>query len=178
MKRLPIVFLFLAASCSSIKVSTDYDSTVDFTQFKAYAYTDEALKLPIQELDRSRIIAAIDRELAAKGLTKSSSPDVMIDLQVKLEQKTEATATNSGGGYGYGYRYGYGGGFNTTHVNIENYVVGSLFINMIASNKLVWQGRGTKTLEEQPSAQTKEQNINYAITEIFKKYPPKSAAKK
>jgi hypothetical protein len=176
-KLLFLVPLFLVASCSTIKVSSDYDSTVDFSKFKAYTYTEEALKLPIQELDRNRIIAAIDKEMTAKGFTKSSPPDVLIDLQVKLEQKTEATATNTGG-YGYGYRYGYGGGFNSTHINVENYVVGSLFINMISSNRLVWQGRGTKTLEEQPSVEKKEQNINYAITEIFKKYPPKSAVKK
>lgn len=173
-KLLLLVPLLLAASCSTIKVSSDYDNTVDFTKFKAYAYTEEALKLPIQELDRNRIISAIDKAMTAKGFTKSTSPDVLLDLQVKLEQKTEATATSTGG---YGYRYGYGGGFNSTHVNVENYVVGSLFINMISSNKLVWQGRGTKTLEEQPTAEKKEQNINYAITEIFKKYPPKGAAK-
>jgi hypothetical protein len=95
----------------------------------------------------------------------------LIDLQVKLEQRQTATATNTGG-YGR-YRYGWGGG--TTYVNVENYVDGTLFVNMVdkSSEKLVWQGRGTKTLEEHPTPEKKEQNINYAIQQIFTKYPPK-----
>ena len=38
--------------------------------------------------------------------------------------------------------------------------------------QLVWQGRGTKTLDPSASQQKREENINYAVKEIFKKYPP------
>ena len=174
MKKLLFVCLCFLASCSSIQVSYDYDKTTDFSKFKTYEYTGDAMKLPIQELDRNRIIAAIDKQMTAKGFTKSDNPDVLLDLQVKLEQKTEATATNNGGMY-YGRGYRYGGGFTTTTINVENYVVGTLFINMVdkANGTLAWQGRGTRTLSENPTPEKKEANINYAIVEIFKKYPPK-----
>jgi hypothetical protein len=115
--------------------------------------------------------------MTAKGFAKSDTPDVWIDRQVKLEQKQTATATNTGGYYGGPYRYGYGAGYGgTTHINVENYVDGTLFVNMIdkASEKLVWQGRGTKTLEEHPSPEKKEKNIKYGVQQIFTKYPPKS----
>ncbi len=165
----------LLAACSSIKVTSDYDGNVDFSKYKTYEFTNEAKAFPIQELDRARVLAAIEREMAAKGFTKSeSSPDILIDLQMKLEQKQTATATNTGG-YG-AYRYGWGGGYGgTTHVNVENYVDGTLFINMVdrSTEKLVWQGRGTKTLAENPSAEKKEQNINYGIKQIYTQYPSK-----
>lgn len=175
MKKLVWISLLLLTACSGVKTSFDYDKNSDFSKFKTYGYAEDVAKLPIPELDRGRVITAIDKQMTAKGFTKSTSPDVWIDLQVKLEQKTEATATNTGGGmYGRPYRYGYAGGFSTTYVNVENYVVGTLFINMIekTSEKMVWQGRGTKTLSEDVSPEKKEQNINYAVEQIFKKYPP------
>jgi len=40
-------------------------------------------------------------------------------------------------------------------------------------SQLVWQGRGTKTIEPDASEKKREQNINYAVKQIFMKYPPK-----
>lgn len=182
MKRiLPLLMIFItAASCSSVKVSSDFDKTVDFTSYKTYAFTENALALPgINDLDRNRVLTAIEKGLTEKGFTKSeNNPDVFIDIQLKGEQKQTATATSSGYpgyGYGYGYRYGWGGGFSTTTINYDTYVDGTLFIDMIDAkkNQLVWQGRGTKTLEPDASQQRREQNLNYAIQQIFMKYPPK-----
>jgi hypothetical protein len=50
-----------------------------------------------------------------------------------------------------------------------------MFIDMIDASKkqLVWEGRGTKTLEPDASQKRKEENINYAVKQIFMKYPPK-----
>jgi hypothetical protein len=169
--------MIIAASCSSVKVSSDFDKSAGFASYKTYAFTNEAKALPgINDLNKNRILTAVETELAAKGFTKNeNNPDVLIDVQLKGEQKQTATATNSGGRYGYGYRYGYGGGFSTTTINYETYVDGTLFIDMIdvSKNQLVWQGRGTKTVDPDASQKKKEDNINYAVKLIFQKYPPK-----
>ena len=176
MKRiLCIVFVAALTACSSLKVTYDYDGQADFTKYKTYAFTEEALKLPIQQLNRDRVLKAIESEMAAKGFTKSEdNPDALIDLHVKAEEKMEATATNTGGYGGYYGRYGYGGGFSTTRIDYNKYVEGTLFVDLVdkASQKIVWQGRATKTLDEDISAEKREANINYAIKEIFSKYPP------
>jgi len=179
MKKLIILFVaVIFASCSSVKVAYDYDKQVDFTKFKTYAFTEEVAKLPIDDLNRGRLITAVETELAGKGFTKSDNPDVLIDLHVTAKQRTEAVANTSGtggyGGYGYG-RYGYGGGFSTTTVNYNQYTDGTLLINMVdkSTEKIAWQGRGTKTLDEDASPQKREQNINYAVKQIFLNYPPK-----
>lgn len=177
MKKL-LIFAFIlvvAASCSTIRVSSDFDKTAGFAAYKTYAFTAEALSLPVNDLNRNRILSAIETELAAKGFTKTeTNPDVLIDVTIKGEQKQTATATNSGG-YGYGYRYGWGGGFSTTTINYDTYVDGTLFIDMIDASKkqLVWQGRGTKTVEPEASQKRREENINYAVKQIFLQYPPK-----
>ena len=96
-----------------MKVSSD--SQADFAKYKTYTFSEDALKLPVEQLNRDRIIKAVETEMAAKGFTKSeSNPDMLVDLNVKTVQRTEATATNTGGMYGRGSRYGYGGGYSTT----------------------------------------------------------------
>ena len=175
-KILLLFVLVAAAACSSVKISSDYDGQADFTKYKTYTFSEEALKLPVGDLNRDRILRAIETELAAKGFSKSESPDVIIDINVKAQQKTEATATTTGPGY-YGgpWRYGYGGGFSTTQINYNDYIEGTLFVNMVnkSTEKIVWQGRATKTVDEDADAAKREKNINYAVKQIFTKYPPK-----
>ena len=176
MKRLlPLFCILVLSACTSTQISYDMDKSVDFTKFKTYAFTPETATIPIQELNRNRLIAATEKQLAARGFSKSESPDVLVDMLVKAAKKQEAVTSGGGGYYGRGYGWG-GGGMTTT--TITDYVEGSLFINMISNNKLVWQGRATKTLDENASPEKREQNINYAVEDIFKKFPVQPAAKK
>ena len=181
MKKLILFFavgaILVIPSCSSISVSYDYDKTANFGAFKTYAYTPEAMSLAVGDLNRDRIIAAVDAEMAARGFTKSESPDALIDLIIQAKERVQATATNTGGYYG---RYGYGGGFSTTHIDYNQYVDGTLFINFIdkSSEKMIWQGRGTKTLDENASPQKKETNIKNAVKMIYAKFPVKPTSTK
>jgi hypothetical protein len=176
MKKLlfPVFLILIASSCATIKVSSDFDKTAQFSGYKTYAFTPEALNLNVEELNRKRLITATENELSLKGFTKSENPDVLIDIKISGEKKQTATATSTGG-YGYGYRYGWGGG-GTTYVNYDSYVEGTVFINMIDALKkeVVWQGRGVGTIDPTASADKREKNINYAIKQIFTKYPPKT----
>jgi hypothetical protein len=96
--------------------------------------------MPIQQLNRDRIIAAVEKEMTVKNFTKSETSDLILDVRIKGEEVQTATATTSGGYGGYG-RWGYGGGFSTTTVNYDKYVEGTLFITMIdnGTEKIVWQ---------------------------------------
>ena len=174
MKNLFYAVLTLAVvACSSVTTSFDYDKSIDFTKFKTYAFTEHTQKFPeINSLDRDRVLAAIDSEMAKRGYTKSdSSPDVLVDVFVKTEEEMTATATNTGAYGRWGYGYGFGGG--TTYVDYNKYTKGTLFISLIdkSTEKIAWQGRGTKTLNENVKPEKKEANIKAAITAIYAKYP-------
>lgn len=176
MKRLliiPVLFAFVA--CSTVKVAYDYDKQADFSKYKTYVISEETMKMAgVNQLNRDRIIAAVETQMAAEGFTKADKADVILDVRIKGEEIQTATATNTGG-YGYGYgRWGYGGGMSTTYVNYDSYVEGTMFITLIdkATEKIVWQGTGTKTVDENASAKKREENINYAVTQIFSNYPP------
>ena len=178
MKKLlliPVLFAFVA--CSTVKVTYDYDKQADFSKYKTYAVSEETTKMVgVNQLNRDRMIAAVEAEMAVKGFTKADNADVILDIRVKGEEVQTATATSTGGGYGgYGYgRWGYGGGMSTTYVNYDSYVEGTLFVTLIdkATEKIVWQGTGTKTIDENASAKKREENINYAVKQIFTNYPP------
>jgi hypothetical protein len=165
-------------SCSSIKVSTDYDQQADFGKYKTYTLTEEAKSLSIGDLDRRRLIEAVEAGLAAKGFNVSPNGDLLIDLKISTEQKETTTAT-SNGPYGSAYRYRWGSGFSTTDIDVERYIEGTLFIDLIDATKkqLVWQGRGVKTLDPYATPQEKEQRIKSAVNSILARYPPRTKKK-
>lgn len=162
--------------CTSIQVTYDYDKSADFSSYKTYGYTEESLKLPVNQLNLQRMIDAVDSAMKTKGFTESKDADIAVDLHLKTQKQVEATATTTGAGYG---RYRYGGGFATTQVDYNEYTDGTLFISFIdlETEKLVWQGVGTKTIDESASPEQREKSINYAVKQIMTNYPPAATDK-
>lgn len=178
MKKFFILFLVLATfGCATMKINYDYDRQSDFAAYKTYQLSEESYKLPIQALNRDRVIKAVDNEMAAKGFTKSDNADIIVDVNLAGKEVQTATATTTGGYGGYrGYRgYRYGGGFSTTEINYDQYTEGTMVISFVdaSAKKIVWQGTGTKTLIEDLKAEKREANINYAVQQIINNYPPK-----
>ena len=177
MKKLIIATLVMGfTACSSLKTTFDYDGGVDFSKYKSYQMIQDDLDATIGQLNQQRILSSLEKELATKGLTKSENPDALVDVHIKTQQKVSATANTTGTGMGYGRygRWGYGGGFSTTQINYDEYTDGTLIITIIdgASQKIVWQGRGTKTIDEHASADKREKSIAYNVEQIMKNYPP------
>jgi len=83
-KILSLFLLFLTVSCSSVRVNSDYDKNVNFSQYKTYAFHKSGIdKAEISDLDKKRILRAIDNQLATKGFTKSESPDLLVNIFTK-----------------------------------------------------------------------------------------------
>jgi len=123
---LPLLFL---ASCASVRVSTDYDKSVDYNQYKTYAfYKDGVDKVKINDLDKKRILKAVERELQAKGMTASADPDLLINFF------TDATETINVDHWGYGFGY-YGIGWGTSYNNVYKTTEGTLYIDLIDGSK-------------------------------------------
>ena len=168
--------LLLPALALAQKTSFDFDKTADFSKFKTYTLKD-GTKVGDPLVD-NRIVAAIEAELAAKGLTRSDAkPDVVVVYHIAFDKKQDITAYNSGYG-GYGYRYGGGWGTTTTNVRVDEIVVGTLIIDAAdtAKNEVVWRGMGVKEIDVQAKADKREKNINSAVKKILKDFPPKKKA--
>jgi hypothetical protein len=172
-KLLPVVLLLLVASCSSVKVYSDYDTNVDFSQYRTYAFHRRGIdRLQISELDKKRILHAIDNELGKKGMTKSETPDLLINILTKEREQVDVTQYNSG--WGYGWRYGWNpylwGGRSYVSTSTE----GTLYIDLIDAKKkeLVWEGEGVGYLTE--NRNEKEKQINEFVAKILAQFPPKA----
>jgi hypothetical protein len=186
MKNFLIVILgtMLIAGCSSISVTTDYDKTADFNSFKTYSFyewKEESDKL-LTPFDKKRIKTSVGEELEARGYKfVEGKADLTVSLFVVLEQKTSRTAyTNHyGGGYygyddwGYGYPGGWGMGSSTTTYSETDYIDGTLVIDIFDTNtrKLVWQGVGSGTVDEDP--EKRDKTMPHEIAQIFYKFPKK-----
>lgn len=171
MKKYLILGLFIGAmSCASVTTVFDYDKKVDFTGFKTYQLTKDDLEESVGTFNRERILKAMETELAAKGLSKSENPDLLVNAHIKSKTQVQATATSTGGYGAYGWYRGGG----TTYINYDEYTEGSLFITIAEAEDetIIWQGAGTKTIDEGASADKREQSINYAVQQILKNYPP------
>ncbi|MFL2592894.1 MAG: DUF4136 domain-containing protein [Flavobacteriaceae bacterium] len=75
MKKITILFLFISIfiSCDSIRVSSDYNKDIDFSNLKTYAFSKQGVdKVKINDIDKKRILKSIDVELYNKGFRKSS----------------------------------------------------------------------------------------------------------
>lgn len=175
LKFLPVILLlFVVSSCSSVKVASDYDKNANFNNYKTFAFFKTGIdKAEINDLDKRRILRAIEAELLAKGFTKSEQPDMLVSIFTNSREKVNVY-TNGYGPYGYGWGwypwywggYGYGGSTVTTSTE------GVLYIDLIDANKkeLVWQGMGTGYLSQ--NMEKKEERIMEFVNKIMEKYPP------
>ena len=172
-KILPLLLLIIT-SCSSVKVATDYDTKANFNEYKTFAFYKPGIdKAPISDLDKKRIMRAVEAELIAKGMSKSSNPDVLISLFTKSRERVNINDNNWGYGYGWGWNPWMWNGAN--RLNVNQYTEGTLFLDVIDANKkeLVWQGIGTGALSLR-DVERKEEKIKEFVKEILSKYPPGS----
>jgi hypothetical protein len=63
---------------------------------------------------------------------------------------------------------------STTSVTYDTYTEGTMLITLVdtETKNILWQGAGTKPIDENASAEKREQNINYVVSQILAKYPP------
>lgn len=170
-KILPVLLLLVVfTSCSSVRVASDYDTKANFNKYQSFAFYKPGIdKAEISDLDKKRILRAIESELQAKGFSKSENPDLLVSIFTKTSDNVNIYQNNFGYGYGWGWSPWYWNtGFNTVNTTTE----GTLYIDLIdaSTNELVWQGMGTAALTQ--DVERKQKRINEIVAKILEKYPP------
>jgi len=177
---LTVALLFLGVSAAVAQdVRYDFDKDKDFSKYRTYKW------VPIKGADQpdgltsKQITAAIDAELAAKGMTKTDADtaDLYIGYQTAIGQEKEFTSYNTGWGYGPGWGGGwYGGGMSTssTYGSTSTVYVGQLDLSIydLAQKQLVWRGVATRTLDPKAKPEKKQKNITKAVQKLLKNFPP------
>ena len=182
----PVIALILLSSCQSVRVLSDYDQKANFSEYKSYAFYKTGIdKVQISDLDKKRILRAIETEMTSRGFVKSETPDILINIFTKEQERVDVYNNNFGwggmggwgwggyGGWGPGYGWGWGGGSM-----VSTSTEGSLYIDLVdtKSKQLVWQGKGEGTLANTKNIKKKEQRIKEFVSQIMKQYPPTGVA--
>jgi len=173
-----IVSLLLLNSCATVRVVTDYDQQIDFNTYKSYAFYKTGIdKAQLSDLDKKRILRAIEFEMDAKGFIKSENPDILVSIFTKEQERVDVYNNNFGwgGAWGWGYNpWAWGSGFGWGGNQVTTRTQGSLYIDLIATKnkELVWQGKGEGVLSSTRNIEKKEKRIKEFVSEILAKYPP------
>ena len=165
--------MITATAAFAQKVSTDYNRSADFAQYKTFMWIKEPKTT--DPLMRQRVIDDVNAALAAKGLRLvTDNADLCVAAHAATtEERTLNTFYN---GFGGGWRWG--GGFGSATTTVDNYEVGTLVVDMFdaKTKEALWRGTSSKTLSD--NSQKNAENLNKAVVKMFKDFPPAPSAKK
>ncbi len=188
--RLPMLLLVLGlflGGCSSVDVLPDYDQTATFSNYKTYAFYKTGIdRAQISDLDKRRILRAIEDEMALKGFVKSGDPDLLVSIFTTEKERVDVY-NNVGWGYGWGGAWGWGygpywgwgpGWGYGWGPSVSTSTEGALYIDLIDTRQkeLIWQGRGQGTLGNTSNIEKKEARIREFVSKIMEAYPPEIIA--
>ncbi len=184
MKKKTFLALFcgiLLTSCATVSTVSDYDRGTSFEEYKTFAFYKPGIdQVQISDLDKKRILRAIEAEMLAMGFTKSENPDVIVSFFTN--EKEVVNVYNNYWGWGWGGWYGpYWGGWygGIPYTTVSSHSEGQLYIDLIDAHKrsLVWQGRGQGRLVVDDPYK-KDKRVQDFVSAIFKEYPPTLEDKK
>jgi hypothetical protein len=178
MKKPYAFALFGLLLCSSlslfaVSISTDYDHSANFSQYKTYSW------LKVQAGDSlwsNRLQQDIDSQLAAKGWTKvaSNGSASITAFRATKEQPTLQTFYDGfGGGWGWRGRGGMGGmGMGMSTTTTEDTKVGTIVVDIFdsQSKQLLWRGKESSDLGN--NADKNAKNLSKDMADLFKRFPP------
>jgi hypothetical protein len=161
-----VILQVLFSACSSVRVTSDYESQTDFERYKTFAFYRTGIdQVQISDIDKRRIMRSIETELTAKGFTTSKNPDVLISFFTKARTQIDV--------YEDQWRPFYFDPYYRNHVS--QYTEGTLYIDVIDKEDklLVWQGIGTGYLTKSLKREKREAAISEFVKKILNKYPIK-----
>ncbi len=174
------LMLLLTACASGPTIKSDYDPSVDFSQYRTYNFFKP---MGIENPNYSSLLGqmfrqAISREMEARGYTLSPDPDLLMNVSAQMQDKTRVTTYNDPfyGGY-YGYRagfydpwYGYGGGTTT---QVSQYTEGTVNIDMVDAQekRMVWEGVAIGRVDGSRSNDELRTAIDQGVADMFANYP-------
>lgn len=204
MRLLVWATLLVVASCgiNRVPVSSDYDSTFDFSSLRSYAWhipvVDTEPPKNIAEnndLQHRRIVDAINSQMRAKGLVEADSTataSVLISYHNGLADKVKLNSVSDwylhygyypcyycGSAWRHGRHSRYFHAYPEYHddVWLTNYTENLLFIDVIdpTSKSLLWRGVAKRTLPRLENPEQRRLYVLETVQAILAEFPPSRA---
>ena len=164
--------LLPAACATNPRVQTDRSPDADFSTYRTYAWREEpATQSP---LVRQRIVAAVDRALAAKGWHPVREPDADILVVAHVtsrEEETLETIYESQQWRGWQWNDVPGTADARTVSRIDRYTIGTLIVDLFdaRTHRAVWRAVAEGTVP--PSAAKINATIDETMPRMFDGLP-------
>lgn len=178
---LATIILLLAGCAPSVKVRSDADPSVDFSQYRTYNFFSQ---LGIEGDSYASLMGqhfreAINAQLSARGFELSDTPQLQVNVSAASDDKIRVNSYQEpylyGGYYGRGYRAGwgmpmyYGGGTSTT---VTQYTQADVYVDMVDARRheMVWQGVATFKVTEKMQKELRQSIFN-TVDAVFSHFP-------
>ena len=167
-----LVLLPALAACTApadrIQVDSDYNTAVDFSTFRTYAWDlQQVADVPGRPAASSgilhdRIRAEVDNGLAARGLQLANrrEADLLVNHHLSIEDKVSVPVDPYYAFY-----------------EVEQYAEGTLVIDVVETRtkKLVWRGTAQSRLADSSTPEERQQRVGEVVAAILERYPPGGA---
>jgi uncharacterized protein DUF4136 len=180
-----LLLVGVAAGAQKLEVKSEIDPQANFTTIRTYTFlpppplVSNVAPDAAQNPDLSdkvlgpHIVAAIERQLAARGLTKGE-PDTA-DVQIVYIAALTTGVNNTYLGEYYGYVTGYSSpviGF-TPSTSVDIHQKGTLVIDMVqrAAKRGIWHGSVVTRIAQERKLDDRVKRLNEAVERVFQKFP-------
>jgi hypothetical protein len=166
------ILLLSVSTVLGQKVTVDVDSTVNFSTFKTFGW--DKGKVANNPIIGQLIVAAVESELTARGLTKSiDNPDIKIAVLAAAGMDLQAVGPTWNN-----VNYAIWGGYRNPAA-LMNVTTGTLLIDLVDTKNStnVFRGVAKETLtrsvsaDQAADARSVEKLVKKAVSKMFKKYP-------
>lgn len=174
-RYLPLVVTVLSgiAGCQTgPTVRSHVDPGAQFSRYKTFDFLKqiESEKPGYQSFGAQYLVAAITREMEARGFKQHENPELVVNFHVQKQNKVQVTDT---GGY-YGYRggyYGWGAGINSS-TYVDTYTEGTLNVDVVdaAQRKLLWEGIAVGRISER-AQNNLQPAVDAVVKQVFEQFP-------
>jgi hypothetical protein len=181
------MMMFLLASCApTVKVRSDSDPSVNFSQYKTYNFFSQ---LGIEGDGYANLMGqhfreAISAQMTARGFQLSDNPQLQINVSAATDDKIRVNTYQDPYLYGGYYGRGYGGGWGmpmyyggSTNTTVTQYKVADVYIDAVDAqqHKMVWQGVASFTVSEKMQKELRQSIFN-TVGEVFTQFPVAASA--
>lgn len=176
-----IIILFIGyavSGCSSSNIRSDYDHDANFGEYKTYDFIDSAGSddKNYESLFSQYMTAAITIEMEKRGYVKAENPDLLLNFNANMQEKTKVTQTRTPSPSYYGYRRGYYDPWRSysygTQTHVSQYTEGTFNIDIIDARKkqLIWEAVSVGRVTEK-KLKNLEQGVREGVPKFFAFYP-------
>ena len=174
------LFAFLGGCASAPNITSDYDRGADFGSYQTWNFIENAGPdyEGYESLFTQYMMEAIEIEMNKRGYTRADNPDLLVNFNAFVQDKTKGTqtpATPPMGAY-YGYRgayYGAWGGYGYgTETRVSQYTEGTFNIDLVDAQKkqLVWEAVGIGRITDDTRENLREK-VMEGVPVFFDQYP-------